>query len=297
MKKIEISEFLSEQPWESVEKKVGFVTIIGRPNAGKSTFLNTLIWEKISITSNIPQTTRNKITAIYNDPDTQIVFLDTPWIHTSEKKFNTEITSQAKSAINEADVVLYFIDSSRSAGEEEAFLRTIVDTSSKPFIEVYTKSDLSQKQSAEPGAFFISSETKEWFPELIEEIGKHLTVWPTLYPDDFYTKQELFFRISEIIREKAFFHTKQELPHSIFVQVEDVVEEPKMYRISSYIYVEADSQKYIVIGKNGTLITAISKEARIDLEDILWKKVFLTVRVKVRKNWRKDETFIKKLLK
>lgn len=296
MKKIDINELLGQES-ETKEKRVGFVTIIGRPNAGKSTFLNNLIGEKISITSNVPQTTRNKITAIYNSDDLQIVFLDTPGIHKSEKVFNEEIISRAKSAISEADLILYFIDGSRSSWEEEAFLREIVETSTRPYLEVYTKSDLGQKQQIVEWALSVSSETKEGFPELIDEISKHMSIWPLLYPEDYYTKQAMFFRVSEIIREKAFFYTKQELPHSIFVQVEEVKEEKKMYRISSYIYVETDSQKYIVIGNAWKLITRISTEARKDLEEILWKKVFLTVRVKVRKNWRKDEGFIKKLLK
>jgi len=118
-----------------------------------------------------------------------------------------------------------------------------------------------------------------------------------LYPEDIYTQQELYFRVSEIVREKAFYYAKQELPHSIYVHVEEIEEEAKMYRIGAYIYVETESQKYITIGKEWSLIKTISTESRVDLEKVLWKKVFLTVRVKVRKNWRKDENFIKRLLK
>ena len=299
MQELNIEDFLQKNN-EKKEKHVGYVTIIGRPNVWKSTFLNTLIWEKISITSQVPQTTRNKILAIYNSLDTQIVFLDTPWIHKSEKKFNLEINSQAKSAINEADVVLYFIDGSRKSGEEEDFLRQIITTTKKPVIEVVTKSDLPQKHAEthlSADVLYISSETKEWFEDLLDTIKKHLKHWPILYPEDIYTQQELFFRVSEIVREKAFYYAKQELPHSIYVHVEEIDEEAKMYKISAYIYVETESQKYITIWKQGSLIKTIGTESRIDLEKILWKKVFLTVRVKVRKNWRKDENFIKRLLK
>ena len=300
MQKLEIDDFLQQGADSQKEKHVGYVTIIGRPNVWKSTFLNTLIWEKISITSKIPQTTRNKILAIYNTDDTQIVFLDTPGIHKSEKKFNLEINSQAKSAINEADVVLYFIDSSRKSGEEEDFLRQIISTTKKPVIEVMTKSDLPEKhKSIHTWAekLYISSENYDGFWELLWQIKQYLTLGAILYPEDIYTQQELFFRVSEIVREKAFYYAKQELPHSIYVHVEEIEEEAKMYRISAYIYVETESQKYITIWKEWSLIKTISTESRVDLEKILWKKIFLTVRVKVRKNWRKDENFIKRLLK
>jgi len=299
MKKINISEFEKNTDKKTWEKKVWFVAIIWRPNAWKSTFLNTLIGEKISITSDVPQTTRNKIVAIYNTDTLQVIFLDTPWIHTSEKEFNEQIVSRAKSAMSEADLILHFIDGSRVHWEEENYLQEIVSTLQKPVLSVLTKSDLKQKNKLSGGEELIkiSSETWLWFDLLIQAIEKHLILWPQLYPEDIYTQQELFFRISEIIREKAFFYAKEELPHSIYVQVEDVVDEEKIFRISSYIYVETESQKYIMIWKEWSLIKKIWTESRIDLEKILWKKVFLTVRVKVRKNWRKDENFIKKLLK
>lgn len=298
MKKVKVSDFLENVTMHGIKKRVWFVAVIWRPNAGKSTFLNTLIGEKISITSNIPQTTRNKIIAIYNTPDSQIIFLDTPGIHLSEKKFNEEITARAKSAVSDANVVLHFVDGSRKLWDEEKALQEMVANIDKPIITVYTKADLPQKNDLDSQYKWIkiSSETQDWFNELLMQIYEFLEFGPQLYPDDMYTQQKLFFRVSEIIREKAFFYVKEELPHSIFVQVEDIHEDSKLYKISSYIYVETDSQKYIVIGKQGSLIQKISTESRIDLEKILWKKVFLTVRVKVRKNWRKDEHLIKKLL-
>ncbi len=298
MKKLDLADVIWEEDNSScVQKKVWYVAIIGRPNVGKSTFLNTLIGEKVSITSQIPQTTRNKILAIHNTQTAQIIFLDTPWIHKSEKKFNEEIVSQALSAIWDADLVLYFIDGSRPSGEEEAYVWDILSKTDTPIIHVITKSDLNQKINFDNQAMRISSKDKAGFEELLLKIESYFCTGPLLYPEEIYTQQKILFRISEIIREKAFMHARQELPHSIYVHVEDIEETEKMYRISSYIYTESESQKYIIIGKWGTCIKDISTESRKELEQVLQKKVFLTVRVKVRKNWRKDENFIKKLLK
>jgi len=145
------------------EKKVGYVAVIGRPNVGKSTFLNTLIGEKISITSKVPQTTRNKILAIHNTPESQIVFFDTPGIHESTKTFNAEINNQAISSLRESEVVLYFIDSSRPDGEEEKYIEQIMENVSVPVLRVYTKVDLQSKRdmSYDEKDFYISSITKE----------------------------------------------------------------------------------------------------------------------------------------
>lgn len=283
-----------------IEKKVGYVAIIGRPNAGKSTFINTLIWEKIAITSSVPQTTRNKILAMYNDKDAQIIFFDTPGIHESEKSFNSQINSQALSSLRDAQVILYFIDSSRDSWSEERYIEKILENVSSPIFKVYTKRDLESLIDIPTGKniFEISSEDKSGFTELTHSIKEHLPVGPILFPEDLYTKQDIYFRISEIIREKLFHELKQELPHSVFVAVEEIQDDTKgMKRISAYIYTETDSQKYIVIGKNGSLITRVGKAARHELEEIFDQKVFLSLRAKVRKNWRKDEGFIKKMMK
>lgn len=282
------------------EKKVWYVAIIWRPNAGKSTFVNTLIWEKIAITSNVPQTTRNKILAMYNDDDAQIIFFDTPGIHESRKTFNSEINNQALSSLRDAEVVLYFIDSSRDTGKEEEYIDNILTKINTPVLRVYTKRDLRARIDIPTGKdiFEISSEDKSWFTELVDDIKTRLPVWPLLFPEDYYTKQDIYFRISEIIREKLFHELKEELPHSVFVAVEEIENDEKwMKRISAYVYTETDSQKYIVIGKWGTLITKVWMAARIELEEIFDQKVFLSLRAKVRKNWRKDEWFIRKMLR
>ncbi len=281
------------------EKKVWYVAIIWRPNTGKSTFVNTLIGEKISITTNIPQTTRNKILAIFNDSESQIIFFDTPGIHESAKDFNKEINSQAISSLRDAEVVLYFIDSSRVAGSEEEYIEKILENTQNPVFKVYTKMDLDSKIQIPKweNIFAISSLREEWFDELMLAIKEKLPLGPTLFPEDYYTKQNLYFRISEIVREKLFEELKEELPHSVFVAVEEIEDTDKLKKISAYIYAETDSQKYIIIGKGGSLLTKIWKNARLELEEIFWQKVFLSLRVKVKKNWRKDEGFIKKMLK
>lgn len=232
-------------------KKVGYVAIIGRPNAGKSTFINTLIGEKIAITSEVPQTTRNKILAIYNDDDSQVLFFDTPGIHESQKDFNTQINNQALSSLSEAEVILYFIDSSRPYGPEEKYIEELLQTVSAPVFFVYTKKDLKRQVEIRQGEgiFEISSKEKTGFTELLEAIKQKLPLGSMLYDADFYTKQDLHFRISEIIREKLFEELKEEIPHSIFVAVEEIEEEGTMKKIAAYIYTETDSQKYIVIGK------------------------------------------------
>ncbi len=298
MKKLNLQDILDNTSDLTVEKKVWYVAIIGRPNAWKSTFVNSLIWEKISITTNVPQTTRKRVLAIYNDDDSQIIFFDTPWIHKSEKKFNAEINNVAISSFKDAEVILYFIDSSRDWWEEEKYIRKILELVNKPVIKVYTKIDLKSRIKIPEwdDIMRISSISKEGFNKLTQKVKSYLPVWPMFFPDDYYTKQDIYFRISEIIREKAFIHTKEELPHSVFIWVDEINDTDEIMKIVAYIYTETDSQKYIIIWKAWSLIQTIWKEARIELEKVFWKKIFLALRVKVKKNWRKDDKLVKEIL-
>lgn len=305
MKELNINDILDATYDLTKEKKVWYVAVIWRPNAWKSTFLNTLIWEKISITSKIPQTTRKKVLAIFNDEDSQIIFFDTPWIHFEDKSFNKAINGQAISSLSESNLVLYFIDSSRTYWEEEKYISKILENVSAPIFKVYTKTDLEEKISIpqnKNNVFKISSNKVEWFDELLENIKEKLSSWPLFFPENIYTKQDMFFRISEIIREKVFINTKEEIPHSIFISVDEIEEDKtndwkELLKIVAYINAESDSQKYILIWKWWKLIAKMWKESRIEIEQIFWKKVFLALRVKVRKNWRKDERLIKEILK
>jgi GTP-binding protein Era len=285
MEKLNLEEILSNSYDLNKKKYIWYVSIIWRPNTWKSTFINTLIWEKISITTQIPQTTRKKILAIYNDEDSQIIFFDTPWIHKSGKKFNQEINQIAISSLDNTDLILYFIDSSREFWNEENYIKNLLSQVSTPILKVLTKSDLKPKIDTSDG-IKISSVSKKWFSELLSETKKYLKNWPILFPEEYYTKQDIYFRISEIIREKVFLKTKDEIPHSIDVKVEEMEEKEDLLKIVAYILTETDSQKYIIIWKWWTLISQIWKMSRVELEEIFWKKVFLALRVKTEKNWK-----------
>ena len=303
MKELNLKDVLKNTDGLDKSWKVWYVSIVGRPNVWKSSFLNSLLWEKVSIVSKVPQTTRNKILAIYNDLDSQIIFFDTPWIHKSSKKINQNINDVAVKSLEDSDLILYFIDSSRNYGEEEKNLEHILSKVNIPFLKIYTKTDLKPKLEFPKSSniFKISSKKKYGFSELINEIKKGLPFWPFLFSSDLYTKQDMYFRISENIREKIFLHTKDEIPHCVYVNVEELSEEKtkiweNLLKIVSYIYAETDTQKQILIWKNGSTIKTIWEKARIDLEWIFEKKIFLHIRVKVRKNWRKDSNLVKKIL-
>lgn len=296
VEKIDISKY-TNNPLK--EKKVWYVAIIWRPNVGKSTFINSLLWEKVSITSSIPQTTRKRVLAIYNDDDSQIIFFDTPWIHKNDKKFNEKINKEAIKSLRESDLVLYFIDSSRIFWNEEKEIEKILEFVNVKIIKVYTKIDLETKLDIKDTDEIvkISSTNKIWFDELIKKIKSNLNLGQMYYPEDYYTDQDMYFRISEIIREKVFLNTKEEIPHSIYVDIEEIDDSWDIFKIQSYIYTETDSQRYIIIWKNWDLITKIWKEARIELEWIFDKKVFLSLRVKTLPKWRKNDKIINSILK
>lgn len=298
MKELNLSDILANTK-DLKEKKVWYVAIIGRPNVWKSTFINSLLWEKVSITSNIPQTTRKRVLAIYNDNESQIIFFDTPWIHKNEKEFNGKINQQAILSMREADLVLYFIDSSRPYWEEEKQIEEILEFINIPILKVFTKLDLPSKITipSSENTIKISSLTKSWFEDLTSKIKSYLKLGPPFYPEDYYTDQDIYFRISEIVREKVFMHTQEEIPHSTYVEIEEIQEEENLLKIQAYIYTETDSQRYIIVWKNWSLITTIWTESRLELEKIFWKKVFISLRVKTMEKWRKNDKIIKNILK
>lgn len=298
MKELNINDILENTSDLNKIKKVWYVAIIWRPNAWKSTFINSLLGEKVSITTNVPQTTRKRVLAIYNDDDSQIIFFDTPGIHKSDREFNKKINDVAINSFKDSEVILYFIDTAREWWEEEKYIRDIIDMVNKPVIKVYTKVDLKPKIEVPEGKnnIKISSISKEWFSLLIEKTKSYLNEWPLYFPEEYYTKQDIYFRISEIIREKAFINTKEELPHSIYIAVEELEETDQLLKIVAYIYTDTESQKYIVIWKWWKVITDIWTQARIELEQIFEKKVFLALRAKTNKNWRKNDHLVKKIL-
>ena len=291
---LDISSFMTPPP---SDRPVGYVAIVGRPNAGKSTFLNALIGEKVSIVSPRPQTTRQTTRGIYTTPDVQIIFLDTPGLHDEVDELSRAINHNVLTSLGRADVILRFIDPTRPHGDEDARIDRILSNITRPVIPVLTKADVKHKDvSTYPDAIRISSVEKTGFEELVGRIRGHLHVGHLLYDEDVYTDQDMHIRISEIVREKLFVHLGEELPYSIFIEVGEIEDTESLLRILAYIYVERASQKGIVLGHAGSMLQKVGTEARKDLEDVFGKKVFLGLRVKVMPGWKKQPDIVKNIL-
>ncbi|MDA3850876.1 MAG: GTPase Era [Spirochaetaceae bacterium] len=291
--------------------KSAFVAIIGRPSAGKSTLLNALCGEKVSITSPVPQTTRNKIRGILNRPEGQLVFLDTPGYHRSDKKFNNYLKDLVHSALNESDMVLYLVDSTRPLGREESDIIALLTKEKKPVILGLNKLDAPGQKQDELAAYLrlntglekmfrLSALEEKGFEELLQEIFEQAPEGPPMYPEDYYTDQTPEFRIAEIIREEAIKRTEQEIPHALYVEVSDMEwkEEggPKTLWVRCFLTVERDSQKGIVIGKGAEKIRAIRIASLKQFKKIFPYPMRLDLRVKVNKDWRKKDYLLKGIL-
>lgn len=285
-------------------QKTGYVAIIGRPNAWKSTFINSLIWEKVSGVSPRPQTTQRSIPAIFTDSNKwlQIIFLDTPGIHKVEKNpekklpnINELINAEAFASLREADVILRLLDPTRPYGEEDQRIDEVLDFVKKPIIRVETKQDLKKSYPGKNIDFKINSITKRWFDELIETISIYLPEGPFLYDEDYYTDQSIDFRVSETIREVMFELLWEEIPYASYIEISDIENSQEILKVNGYIHTETESQKKIVIWKMWSKIKEIWTKSRIILEWIFGKKIFLGLRVKVDKNWRKNTKTLSKL--
>lgn len=292
--------------------KNAIVTIIGRPSAGKSTFLNTAAGEKVSIVSPVPQTTRNSIRGIINTSYGQLVFIDTPGYHNSDKKFNNKLKTIAEENLADADLVLYLTDSTRIPGEEELLIAQLI----KPFLDKtvigINKIDLPESTPVQILNFLenvfpefpkerivqISAANDTNINELLLQLYKLAPEGPAFYPEEYYTDQEVDFRISEIIRETAMNLLHDELPHAIYVEIADMewLNENKKLWVRAFITVERDSQKGIVIGKKAAMIKTIRIESIKQLRKIFDYKIELDLQVKVNKNWRQKDTVLAKLL-
>ncbi len=293
--------------------RFGVVALVGRPNAGKSTLLNRILGQKVSIVSNKPQTTRNRIVGILNEDRGQIVFLDTPGIHRPLHKLNVRMMDHVRSAFSEADVLSVLIDATEAFGKGDQFVIDLVrqrkeEGSSKRFV-LLNKIDLLKKnkllpliqQYSELGLFDeivpVSASTGDGVDRLLSLFFANLDEGePRFSREDFTTQPERFFA-AEIIREKVLRHTSDELPFTTAVSVEkwEEEEERNLIRIYASIVVERESQKPIVIGKGGDMIKRIGTEARLELESILGAKVFLDLHVGVHSSWREDERFLGEL--
>ena len=285
----------------------GFAAIVGRPNVGKSTLTNGLIGEKIAIMSDRPQTTRNKIMCILNTENAQIMFLDTPGIHKPHHKLGEYMVRTAESTLKEVDVILFVIDVSEKRGAGENYILELLQKVKTPVILVANKIDKLQDKSKlfniinEYSALYnfaavvpVSALEDKEFPGLVEEITKHLPEGPDYFPDDMITDQPERVIAAEMIREKVLLSTRDEVPHSIAVEVDEFkVRENEDVYIRATIFVERDSQKGIVIGAKGSLLKKIGQQARRDIEALLGCKVFLELWVKVKADWRNKDKALK----
>jgi GTP-binding protein Era len=280
--------------------KSGFAAIIGRPNVGKSTLLNAMVGEKISIISSKPQTTRNSIRAIYTTEHFQLAFLDTPGIHRPRNKLGEYMLASAKAALKEVDVIVYVVEAGAGIGKGDNFILDLLEGVSTPVILAVNKTDLVDQSRVDAlvEAFRAEREFSDIIPIsaargdnlniLRGAIVEKLPEGPKLFPDDMVTDQPERFVVSEIIREKALELLDQEVPHGIAVEVElmEEAEKPGLLNIRANIYCERESHKRIIIGKGGSMLKKIGTLARGDIEGLLGCRVFLELWVKVKKDWR-----------
>ena len=289
--------------------KSGMVAIVGPPNAGKSTLLNALLGQKISIVTPKPQTTRNRIVGILNDPAYQIVMLDTPGLHKAGKPLNLEMVKIAVSSLAEVDAILFLIDVSLPMPEKQAQAVEYLESATVPAILVLNKIDLLAREKILPmieayrtiypfaAIVPVSALLNSGTDVLLQELIRLLPVGPRLYPEDIPTDATERFIVGEIIREKIFLLTGQEVPYSTAVVIESFKEETEksLVTIHATIVVEKSSQKAIIIGRKGSKLQQIGKNARHDIEKLLTQRVMLKLWVKVHKNWTRDMRFIRDL--
>ncbi len=290
--------------------KCGYAVVLARPNVGKSTLVNFITGQKIAITTNTAQTTRKQIKGILTEDDAQIVFIDTPGVHKPLNKLGEYLHEQSTSAIDDSDVILFLVDITQKAGKGDIWIvENCIKKSKKPVIIVANKIDLIKDEGKKEANIIsyktlfdenlpiikVSAKTGKNIPKLIETIKSYLPNSPKLYPDDIITDQNMRMIASEVIREKIILNTKDEIPHSVAVLIDEYKTENDIDKIKATIFVSADSQKGIIIGKNGSMLKKIGTDSRLELEEIIEGKVFLELFVKVKKNWQKDKTALKLL--
>ena len=287
----------------------GFIAIIGPPNVGKSTLLNKFLGQKIAITSPKPQTTRNRILGIYNGQDHQMVFIDTPGIHQTKSLLHKSMVGSAKASFGEVDIILLVAGLGEGVNDEMNIILRLLKKTDKPAILAINKVDLIRKESLLPiiesysklhcfdSIIPISALYGDGLETLKEELKKILPPGPQFFPPDMLTDKSEEFLIAEIIREKIYYGTREELPYSCAVVVESLGEDPEnnLLNIMATIFVEKASQKGMIIGKNGRMIKKIGRNARIEIERIFSLKVYLELFVKVEKKWSSDTRSLRRL--
>lgn len=285
--------------------KSGFAAIIGMPNVGKSTLLNTIAGQKIAIISNKPQTTRNKILAIHTTEDYQIVFTDTPGIHKPHNRLGEFMVKVAKESMNEMDVLIFVVDASKPILPMEKEIAKNIDKTKLPAILVLNKVDLVKKEDLLPiiadystlhdfsSIVPISAKTGDGVDILLSDIESLLEEGPQFYYEDMVTDQPEKQIAAEIIREKMLWLLDKEVPHGIAIEIEKMQERENITKIYATIYCEKASHKGIVIGKNGEMLKRIGQKARADIEEMLDKKVYLELWVRIKNDWRNSDRMIK----
>jgi GTP-binding protein Era len=294
--------------------KSGFVTIVGRPNAGKSTLLNALVGQKIAIVTYKPQTTRNRVQGIVNlpakkgRPQAQIVLIDTPGVHRAENRLGRQMMQELRAALEGCDLILHIVDASRRFGDEERFAIDLVKKSQTTAILLLNKIDaVREKDRLLPmidewrqrydyrEIIPISALKKKGLDELLDAVVRNLKDGPAYFPADQVTDQPLRFLVAEIIREHVLLNTGEEVPYAATVVIERYEEGNRLDRIAAVIFIERDGQKAIVIGRGGSMLKKIGTAARLEIERMVGKKVFLELFVKVRPGWRESSDFIEGL--
>lgn len=284
--------------------KVGFVSIVGRPNAGKSTLINSIIGSKVAIVSDKAHTTRNNIQGIYNDDDSQIIFIDTPGIHKPMHKLGKYMNSQSYYSIEDTNVILFMVDATEKIGKGDKFiLEKLKEVDSNVFL-VLNKVDRIKKENLFPmieeyNKLFdfkeiipISALKKDNIDDLIKTIKKYLDEGERYYSEDYYTDKSINFMVSEIVREKVLNLTHEEVPHTVTCVLEKYEEEKNNIHINVLIIVEREGIKRILVGHSGSMIKEIGIEARKDIEELVGKKVYLELFVKTVNNWREKDKYL-----
>lgn len=287
----------------------GFIALVGRPNVGKSTLLNALVGEKVAITTDRPQTTRNQIRAVLTRPDFQIVFIDTPGLHKPKHRLGESMVQVARAAMQEVDLVCFLVDANEAPGLGDRYIAEILETVNNPKFLILNKTDLVSgdklalrtetygKLCDFKQLFLLSALTQKNFEPFIEAVRNLMPEGPQFYPPDMITDQPERFVASEIIREKVIMLTRQEIPFSIAVVIEEMKprENGDILDIRAEIYVERKSQVGIIVGKGGLLLKEAGTGARKELEALFGQRIFLDIRVRVKKDWRNREEELRRL--
>ncbi|QYO67324.1 GTPase Era [Leptolyngbya sp. 7M] len=288
--------------------KSGFIAIIGRPNVGKSTLMNRLVGQKIAITSPVAQTTRNRLQGILTLPTAQIIFVDTPGIHKPQHELGVVLVRNAQNAIGSVDLVLFVVDGSVPAGGGDRYIANLLNQASVPVVLGINKIDQQPTETSELDQSYqqlaavhgwtvakFSALTGDGLEELQTCLIDRLEAGPYYYPPDLITDQPERFIIGELIREQILALTREEVPHSVAVIIDRVEEDPEITRILATIYVERDSQKGILIGKQGSMMRTIGTNARQQIQKLLMGKVYLELFVKVQPKWRQSRLQLSEL--